>query len=381
MGKTEDPNYRAGNGLTRRVQGAGEEMGGVTLESPFAQALTEAQVDELVNNQRAPYEQALERREFLASAAKKKCIHALLGVPAPKKGGRLAKSAGKKGKKPGKKGGRPTPQADDLPAIETTQEPLEPASHSAQPTGASFLQQLHTNSNSLPNPSPVVGTQKAPVAVHQAFVATLQQNLAYAASAQQHNVHSVADTTTGKLAANVLPDVNGVAFDEDEDEEQDNEQLEDRDNALDEDEAEESEGKDAGCGEAGGQNHQAAQPQHHQVAQQHHHEVAEQQQQVLAEPNPPAVRGTRTEGDCFLVWLLRTIDILQSSLAEAQQKLAVVEAERDTFRNSISELESQLAVGLPEKSPDNPEIKCRSCPGTTLATSSQRQVSFLRSSL
>ncbi|CAI5536701.1 unnamed protein product [Closterium sp. Naga37s-1] len=247
MGETEDPNYRAGNGLTRRVQGPGEEMGGVTLESPFSQALTEAQADELVNSQRALYEQALKR-------------------------------PGKKGKKPGKKGGRPTPRADDLPATETTQEPLEPESHGAQPTGASFLQQLHTNSNSLPNPSPVTSTRKALVAVQQAPVATLQQNLDCAASPQQHNVHSVADTTTGELAADVLPDVNGIAFDEDEDEEQDDEQLEDRDDALDEDEAEESEGEDDGSGEAGGQNHQAAQPQHHQVAQQHHHQAAEQQQ-------------------------------------------------------------------------------------------------------
>ncbi|CAI7867089.1 unnamed protein product [Closterium sp. NIES-54] len=54
--------------------------------------------------------------------------------------------------------------------------------------------------------------------------------------------------------------------------------------------------------------------------------------------------------------LKRTIAILLSSLAETQQKLAVDKAERDTFRNSISDLESQLAVGLPEKSPDNPEI-------------------------
>ncbi|CAI7835939.1 unnamed protein product [Closterium sp. NIES-53] len=320
--------------------------------------------DELVNSQRALYEQALKRRDCLASTAKKKCIHALLGVPAPKKGGRPAKSAGKKGKKPGKKGGRPTPRADNLPATETTQESLESESHGAQATGASFLQQLRTNSNSLPNPSPVASTRTAPVAVQQAPVATLQQNLACAASPQQHNFHSVADTTTGELAADVLPDVNGVAFDEDEDEEQ----LEDRDDALDEDEAEESEGEDDGSREAGGQNHQAAQPQHHQVAQQHHHEDAEQQQQALAEPNPPAVRGTRTEGmgayryrenralQARVEDFQRTIDILQSSLAEAQQKLAVVEAERDTFRNSISDLELQLAVGLPEKSPDNPEI-------------------------
>ncbi|CAI7887339.1 unnamed protein product [Closterium sp. NIES-53] len=299
MGETEDPNYRAGNGLTRRVQGSGEEMGEVTLESPFSQALTNAQADELVNSQRALYEQALKHRDCSASAAKKKCIHALLGVPAPKKGGRPAKSVGKKGKKPGKKGGRPTPRADDLPATETTQEPLEPESHGAQTTGASFLQQLHTNSNSLPNPSPIASTRKAPVAVQQAPVATLQQNLACAASPQQHNVHSVTDTTTGELAADVIPDVNGVAFDEDEDEEQDDEQLEDRDDALDEDKAEESKGEDDGSGEAGGQNHQAAQLQHHQVAQQHHHEVAEQQQQELAEPNPPAVRRTRTEGDCW----------------------------------------------------------------------------------
>ncbi|CAI7829822.1 unnamed protein product, partial [Closterium sp. NIES-54] len=331
----------------------------------FTKALPpEAQADELVNSQRALYEQALKRRDCLASTAKKKCIHALLGVPAPKKGGRPAKSAGKKGKKPGKKGGRPTPRADNLPATETTQESLESESHGAQATGASFLQQLRTNSNSLPNPSPVASTRTAPVAVQQAPVATLQQNLACAASPQQHNFHSVADTTTGELAADVLPDVNGVAFDEDEDEEQ----LEDRDDALDEDEAEESEGEDDGSREAGGQNHQAAQPQHHQVAQQHHHEDAEQQQQALAEPNPPAVRGTRTEGmgayryrenralQARVEDFQRTIDILQSSLAEAQQKLAVVEAERDTFRNSISDLELQLAVGLPEKSPDNPEI-------------------------
>ncbi|CAI7866260.1 unnamed protein product [Closterium sp. NIES-53] len=54
--------------------------------------------------------------------------------------------------------------------------------------------------------------------------------------------------------------------------------------------------------------------------------------------------------------LQRTIDILQSSLAEAQQKLAVFEAERETLRNSIFELESHLAVGFAGESLDNPKI-------------------------
>ncbi|CAI7805932.1 unnamed protein product [Closterium sp. NIES-53] len=170
MGDIEDPNYWAGNVLTRRVQGPGEELGRVTLESPFAQALTEA---ELANSQRALYEQALNCHDSVASAAKKKCIHLLPGVPAPKKGGHSRKSAGKKGKNQGKKCGGARPQADDLPATKTNQESLEPESHGAQPTSASFLQQLHTNSHPTPPPP--------------------------ASSEQQQNLHFLADATTASL--------------------------------------------------------------------------------------------------------------------------------------------------------------------------------------
>ncbi|CAI5477632.1 unnamed protein product [Closterium sp. Yama58-4] len=196
--------------------------------------MTEAQAEELVNSHRALYEQALKRRESIANASKKKCLHALSGVPPPKKGGRSAKPAKKNGKKQGKKGGGEARDADNLPDPETTQEPPEPESYGGQPTGLTFLQQLDANSQL--DPPPLTSSQ------------------------QQHDLHFLADATTGALAGEVLTD-NRSAFDKE----------------LDES-------------------------------------------------------------------------------SEANQKIAAAEAESETLRTRVAELEAELAVDIPEKSPDNPMV-------------------------
>ncbi|CAI5482571.1 unnamed protein product [Closterium sp. Yama58-4] len=258
MGEVEGTNYRAGNGLTRRVQGVGEDLEGVTLPSPFAAEMTEAEADELVKSQRALYQQALKRRETIPSnACKKKCTNTLLGVPAPKKKPRAAKSGKKKGKQ-GRKAGATTGNQADLPALATTEEELVtealpdlplPASSQQQqqavtnpnPPPASFLQQLFTNQTALPVSSqpqhfsschpnrPLPATrqqqqqpvasqqqqqqQQQPVASqlqHQQPVATTQQQ-------QHHNLEFLADATTGALAGDFLTD-NRSAFDKELDE-------------------------------------------------------------------------------------------------------------------------------------------------------------------
>ncbi|CAI5981889.1 unnamed protein product [Closterium sp. NIES-64] len=203
MEEVEETNYRAGNGLTRRVQGVGEELEGVTLPSPFAAEMTEAEADALVNNHRALYQQALKRRETIASSVgKTKCVHTLSGVPVPQKKSRAAKSGGQKGKRRRKAGATTGTQAD-LPAHASTEEELVTDGLPDLPLPASSQQQQQTQQQQQP-------------------VASQQQ--------QQHNLEFLADATTGALAEDFSTD-NRSAFDKelDEglDEEQDEEQEED----------------------------------------------------------------------------------------------------------------------------------------------------------
>ncbi|CAI5984316.1 unnamed protein product [Closterium sp. NIES-65] len=144
MEEVEETNYRAGNGLTRRVQGVGEELEGVTLPSPFAAEMTEAEADALVNNHRALYQQALKRRETIASSVgKTKCVHTLSGVPVPQKKSRAAKSGGQKGKRRRKAGATTGTQAD-LPAHASTEEELVTDGLPDLPLPASSQQQQQT---------------------------------------------------------------------------------------------------------------------------------------------------------------------------------------------------------------------------------------------
>ncbi|CAI5990558.1 unnamed protein product [Closterium sp. NIES-65] len=144
MGEVEETNYRPGNGLTRRVQGVGEGLEGVTLPSPFAAEMTEAEADALVNNHRALYQQALKRRETIASSVgKTKCVHTLSGVPVPQKKSRAAKSGGQKGKRRRKAGATTGSQAD-LPAPASTEEELVTDGLPDLPLPASSQQQQQT---------------------------------------------------------------------------------------------------------------------------------------------------------------------------------------------------------------------------------------------
>ncbi|CAI5949031.1 unnamed protein product [Closterium sp. NIES-64] len=145
MGEVEETNYRPGNGLTRRVQGVGEGLEGVTLPSPFAAEMTEAEADALVNNHRALYQQALKRRETIASSVgKTKCVHTLSGVPVPQKKSRAAKSGGQKGKRRRKAGATTGSQAD-LPAPASTEEKLVTDGLPDLPLPASSQQQQQTD--------------------------------------------------------------------------------------------------------------------------------------------------------------------------------------------------------------------------------------------
>ncbi|CAI5930453.1 unnamed protein product [Closterium sp. NIES-65] len=153
MGEVEETNYRAGNGLTRRVQGVGEELEGVTLPSPFAAEMTEPEADALVNNHRALYQQALKRRETIASSVgKTKCVHTLSGVPVPQKKSRAAKSGGQKGKRRRKAGATTGSQAD-LPAPASTEEELVTDGLPDLPLPASSQQQQQTVTNLNPLPA------------------------------------------------------------------------------------------------------------------------------------------------------------------------------------------------------------------------------------
>ncbi|CAI5965482.1 unnamed protein product [Closterium sp. NIES-65] len=153
MGEVEETNYRPGNGLTRRVQGVGEGLEGVTLPSPFAAEMTEAEADALVNNHRALYQQALKRRETIASSVgKTKCVHTLSGVPVPQKKSRAAKSGGQKGKRRRKAGATTGSQAD-LPAPASTEEELVTDGLLGLPLPASSQQQQQTVTNLNPLPA------------------------------------------------------------------------------------------------------------------------------------------------------------------------------------------------------------------------------------
>ncbi|CAI5973406.1 unnamed protein product [Closterium sp. NIES-65] len=273
MGEVEETNYRPGNGLTRRVQGVGEGLEGVTLPSPFAAEMTEAEADALVNNHRALYQQALKRRETIASSvAKTKCVHTLSGVPVPQKKSRAAKSGGQKGKRRRKAGATTGSQAD-LPAPASTEEELVTDGLPDLPLPASSQQQQQTE------------------------------------------------------------------LDEGLDEEQDEEQEED-----DEEDSED---------EAG--------------AEQHQQQLAQQQQQLGVEQNG-AVRGTRSEAvnahwarqnralQAQVEDLKATVDILQISQVEAQQKLAAANSECEILRSRLGELEAQQAGGVSEMSSDGPIV-------------------------
>ncbi|CAI5995184.1 unnamed protein product [Closterium sp. NIES-64] len=100
--------------------------------------MTEADVDELVNNHRALYQQALKRRETIASnAGKTECIHTLSGVPFPKKKSRAAKSGRQKAKQ-GRKAGATTGTHGDLTAPATTEEELVTRGASGPPSARKF---------------------------------------------------------------------------------------------------------------------------------------------------------------------------------------------------------------------------------------------------
>ncbi|CAI5944378.1 unnamed protein product [Closterium sp. NIES-64] len=153
MEEVEETNYRAGNGLTRRVQGVGEELEGVTLPSPFAAEMTEAEADALVNNHQALYQQALKHRETIASSVgKTKCVHTLSGVPVPQKKSRAAKSGGQKGKRRRKAGATTGSQAD-LPTPASTEEELVTDGLPDLPLPASSQQQQQTVTNLNPLPA------------------------------------------------------------------------------------------------------------------------------------------------------------------------------------------------------------------------------------
>ncbi|CAI5939624.1 unnamed protein product [Closterium sp. NIES-64] len=264
MGEVEGTNYRAGNGLTRRVQAAGEELEGVTLPSPFAAEMTEAEADELVNSQRALYQHALKRRETIVSnSGKKKCTNTLSGVPAPKKKPRAAKSGRQKAKQ-GKKAGATKGSQADLPAPATTEEELVTEALPDLPLPASFQQQQQAVTN--PNPPPA------------SFLQQLFTSSTALPEQQQHNLEFLANATTGALAEDLLTAARS-AFDEELDDEVDQE-----DDEQDEDEEEDYE-------------EDGAEQQQQQVVQQQ--QFAQQQQQAVVEQNG-VVRGIRSEGECVL---------------------------------------------------------------------------------
>ncbi|CAI5459333.1 unnamed protein product [Closterium sp. Yama58-4] len=159
---------------------------------------------------------------------------------------------------------------------------------------------------------------------------------------QQHNLEFLADATTGALAEDFSTD-NRSAFDKELDEGLDEEQDEEQE----EDDEEDSED------EAG--------------AEQHQQQLAQQQQQLGVEKNG-AVRGTRSEGinaywvrqnrglQAHVEDLKATVDILQISQAEAQQKLAAAKADCEILRSRLGELEAQQAGGVTEMSSDGPHV-------------------------
>ncbi|CAI5478318.1 unnamed protein product [Closterium sp. Yama58-4] len=252
--------------------------------------MTEAEADTLVNNHRALYQQALKRRETIASnVGKTKCVHTLSGVPVPQKKSRAAKSGRQKGKQ-GRKAGATTGIQADLPAPASTEEELVTEDLPDLPLPASALAEDFSTDN------------------RSAFDKELDEGL---------------------------------------DEEQDEGLDEEQDEEQEEDDEEDSEG------EAG--------------AEQQQQQLAQQQQQLVVEQND-AVRGTRSEGiNAYLVRqnrglqaqvedLKATIDILQISHAEAQQKLAAAEAECEILRSRLGELEAQQAGGVTEMSLADPEV-------------------------
>ncbi|CAI5989707.1 unnamed protein product [Closterium sp. NIES-64] len=115
--------------------------------------MTEAEADALVNNHRALYQQALKRRETIASSVgKTKCVHTLSGVPVPQKKSRAAKSGGQKGKRRRKAGATTGSQAD-LPAPASTEEELVTDGLPDLPLPASSQQQQQTVTNLNPLPA------------------------------------------------------------------------------------------------------------------------------------------------------------------------------------------------------------------------------------